>query len=283
MAKMSAIVKVLTEIANDPEGTQIYSYRDDFPDLWKFDSLPQVKTYVIVWDDIPPGKQDVVATSKYLTPIDWAVAFSLAVHDKATAGKTPVYPDLRILILDLNSHASNADSVRLVNQSQDRSVMSMPWVRLFRPLDADKLIDNLRGTDEVKSMKDAITTSDMGIISNVWAAFLTKPSTPGDHHAIANLIGPLLLLGDSATEDEHVKALRSLMRALKLILEGEKAPFPWVDWNDPIWSERLPRAKAADKLNLILIDDQYHQGWGQVLCQAVGAEYIRLLRQILRN
>lgn len=281
---MSEIVKVLEQIA--PTNIYIRSYRESFGYLWELDKLPQNKTYIIVWDDIPHReKNDVVATSKYLTPIDWAVAFSLAVHDKGTAEKKedgkPIYPDLRILILDLNSQSvSNADSVRFVNQSKDKGIMSMPWIRLYRPLDAEDFIKHLRSLGSVSSMKSDIEKSDMGIIRNVWAAFLTKPSTPGDQHAIANLVGPLLLMGDETGADHHTKALRSLMEALGLIPQKVKEEElkkvllskenPWITWD----TQKLEKVlKEEGKLNLILIDDQYHPGWGEVLCQAVGLEY----------
>lgn len=280
---MSEIVKVLNQVAPSAD---VRLYSESFENLWELDklvSVPQDKTYVIVWDDIPhKEKNDVVSTSKYLTPIDWAVAFSLAVHDKAAAEKKEdgkpksEYPDLRILILDLNSQSvSNADSVRFFKLSPQ----TMPWVRLYRPLDAEDFINNLRSPDAVSSMKDEIEKTDMGLIRNVWAAFLTKPSTPGDHHAIANLVGPLLLMGEDEKPDQHTKALRSLMKALGLIPQQSKGELlskgkPWIPWDDPKWAERLSRlTKDGGKLNLILIDDQWKTGWGEVLCKAVGAEY----------
>lgn len=318
---MSKIVDVLDQIVKGNEGIKIFSYRDKFATLWNLDE--KSSTIVIVWDDIPPRQQDVVATNKYLTPIDWAVAFSLAVHDAALKDdpKSPSYKDLRILILDLNSQSvSNADSVRLVKQSPYRSLMSMPWVRLYRPAvsnnpenkkpewDAVDLINNIKGIGDnnVPSLKESVEKEkpDMDLIRNIWAAFLTKPSTPGDHHAIANLVGPLLLMGkppvdvneqdqrvDGKKQDSHVEALRNLMKALGLIPnkakeEKSKAPGteqqedpllregpPWIKWDAPEWKQRLDKVlnKDGGKLNLILIDDQYQQGWGEVLCQAVGA------------
>lgn len=280
---MSKIVEVLTAIANDPEGTKVYSYRDKFVELWELDKLASYKTYIIVWDDIPPRQQDVVATSKYLTPIDWAVAFSLVVNDN----KNDDDKNVRILILDLNSQSvSNADSVRFFKLFPQ----TMPWVRLYRPLDAEDFIKHLRDLDAVPSMRSDLAKSDMALIRNVWAAFLTKPSTPGDHHALANLVGPLLLMGNDTGADDHTKALRSLMKALGLIPdkakeEKDKEPGteqkedpllrddnPWIRWDDPKWADRLNRlTKDGGKLNLVLIDDQYEQGWGEVLCKAVGA------------
>lgn len=298
---MSKVVQILEKIA--AKEAKIYSYRGQFGELWKLDELvstSQNNTLVIVWDEIPTSKRnDVIATSKYLTPIDWAVAFSLAIHRK-TSSKKLAYPFLKILILDLNSQsASNAGSVKLVNQFPKREVMSMPWIRLFRPFEAETFIKNIMnkatGDDEVPSMYEYANGNalDLSVMHNLWTASLTRLSTPGDHHAIANLVGPLLLSDEnSSTHDSHVKALANLMRALGLIAheiedengkkqeaEQKENPFlkdgnPWIKWDNTEWEKKLQRVvKNGGKLNILLVDDQYQLGWGKVLCHAVGANY----------
>ncbi len=290
VAKLDDITGNWTEGAG---GTAIFSYgtSQDFKSLWGLDSSEGLqgiadklylaegkRTIVIVWDGIPEGDTGEVITTRYLTPIDWAVAFSLSVHDKAIADKKAngkaEYPELRIIILDLNSHlVSNADGFRFLKQFPD----ALQWVKIVGPLQAEELIEDLRPpAKKLKSLKDGIEESDMDLIRRVWASNLTEPSAPGDHHAIANLVGPLLLLGESLIENENVKALKALVKTLKLIPEGKEEPFPWINWDDPAWSEKLKRVSGVDKLNLILIDDQYDQGWGQVLCRAVGAKYEKM-------
>ncbi len=89
----------------------IFSYQNenDFKNLWDLLDLeensleknfpPQSKV-VIIWDNIPSSKSyNYINTSKYLTPIDWAVGFSLAVNNRLN-DRTDTYPDVKILIFD---------------------------------------------------------------------------------------------------------------------------------------------------------------------------------------
>lgn len=281
--QMSINIDTWTKIIKQYDRSDIslytYSNKDDFEKLWNlFDSKPPItdrqKTFFIIWDGIPlrQRQQDRVNISKYLTPIDWAVAFSIYILDTVN-NQNLTCPDLRIIIFNVSSKSfTESDSLQYANHFPKRDIASMPWIRIFSPGDSNEgwnvedLFNDLTGNTDspVCSMKDfSKKKNDLGFLKNMWVAFLTRPSTPGDHHAIANLIGPLLLMGDNTGEDQHVNALRSLMKTLGLIPKKEKTEaFPWIKWGD-----------AEGKLNLILIDDQYHQGWGQVLCQAVGTEY----------
>ncbi|MBT6226180.1 MAG: hypothetical protein HOI47_05920, partial [Candidatus Scalindua sp.] len=115
---------------------QLYSYEDKghFKELWGFGSSLSNNTIVIVWDGIagtiPEGMPgSLVDTSQYLTPIDWAVGYSLSIKDGTEKGN---YPDLKILIYDSASDkVSRSDSVKFVYQSSNMDVMSMPWIRIF--------------------------------------------------------------------------------------------------------------------------------------------------------
>ena len=144
----------------------------------------------------------------------------------------------------------------------------------------------------MSSMEEAFRQKDreLDIIKGIWAASLTRPSTQGDHHAIANLVGPLLLT-EEKVGDLHVNALQALMRSIGLLpdhkegnaLEGNsenaKAQLgianSWIDWKCPEWKHKLTEllSKHGDKLNLILIDDMFQISWGKILCRAVGVDY----------
>lgn len=288
----------------------IFSYGKDFNHLWgigkakglsdlalALQDRKQPLTMVVVWDEIPSGNTGAVDTTKHLTPLDWAVALSLEIHNAVTLAKdktNQVYPDLRILILDLNSRfSSDAESVRFFRQFDNLHVKAMPWLHINTPTNDDpewntgniieNMIDPANSQNPVISMKKAFEEEkpDLSILCNIWRALLTRSSTPGDQHAIANLVGPLLLSGEENEYDPNVKALRSLMKALGLIPKGpESGPIEegilskdksWIDWKEePKWENKLGKGGS---LNLLLIDDQYPQGWGKVLSQAVGASY----------
>lgn len=278
--------------------TCVRSYRNEahFKELWDLLSLKPhqftelSKTYVIVWDGIPArtGQEDVVDTGKYLSPIDWAVAFSIYILD-SIGNKSTAYPDLKIIIFNLSSKSfTESNSLQYIDQFPKRDIISIPWIRIFSPGDGnqgwnmDALINDLTGNAEmpVCSMEYfSKKKSDLSLLKNMWAAFLTKPSSPGDHHALANLVGPLLLTKDNGS-DIHVTALSRLMKAIGLLPsgDGETALLTpndaWIAWKETPWKSCLERViQARTKLNCILVDDQHEQGWGRILCMALGVPF----------
>jgi hypothetical protein len=246
----------------DLKDIRIYLYKEknDFNALWDFPELSETvknqSAIVIVWDGIPEKKRaDYVDTGKYLTPVDWAVGFSLYSKNKSP----------KIIIIDALSNLSGSDSnLSIIPQI-------MPWV--FIP----KMNDILNCLCQLPKPE---TEADMGFIRNVWAARLTRPSDPGDHHAIANLVGPLLLTDEET--DSHITALRNLMAAVELLPKEDKkaesllkSNSPWINWHSSEWEEKLNGVLRTDtKLNLVLVDDMWFTaGWGKMLCWAVGATY----------
>jgi hypothetical protein len=277
---MGIFEEIKSEI-NNSETIELFSYKEDndFKKLWGFDPKLSNKTIVIVWDDIAGTKQkgetgSLVDTSKYLTPIDWAVGYSLSFYGEAKNVKEGIgeYPDLKILIVDSASDkASQSDSVKFVYQAPDKRIISMPWIGLYSKEKFEV------GIGSLPSMKESYKEKahDLDSIKRIWAASLTRPSTHGDHHAIANLVGPLLLM-EEVGGDLHVNALQALMRSIGLLPDHKEgnasdengeamlcAKNPWVDVEE----------YNSDKLKLILIDDMFQISWGKILCRAVGLDY----------
>ena len=341
-----------------------FSYKDHFRKLWDFHSIENIpeSTILIEWDGFPDKTQNfLVETDKYITPIDWAVGYSLYINSKCKESRA--YPDLRILIYDNGpDKVSHSDSVKFVYQSSNMDIMSMPWIRIFslkvpvssrnstalirllKNLDSDdeksknshqdssystsmsavftnirRLVNSFRGNvgarelslvnqttqtpnaehnteicdEPLPTMKEVFNNKkglDLNSIKGIWATSITRPSTPGDHHAIANLVGPLLLT-EEKDGDLHVNALQALMRSIGLLpdhkewnaskenSENAKAQLgignSWIDWKNPEWKYKLEGllSKSSDKLNLILIDDMFQSSWGKILCRAVGVDY----------
>src|SRR3990167_7742139 len=113
MQNKSPIYDVIKELVGDKY--EIYSYQNEanFKNLWEFNSSSDTKTMIVVWDGIPEKTlSSVVDTSKYLTPIDWAVGYSLSIKKRIEQN---TYPDLRILIFDDGSQSvSFSDSLKFV-------------------------------------------------------------------------------------------------------------------------------------------------------------------------
>ena len=287
MQNKSPIYDVIKELVGGKSQYEPYSYQNKahFKNLWEFNSSSGTKTMIVVWDGIPEKTSgSVVDTSKYLTPIDWAVGYSLYINNKRKGSGE--YPDLRIHIVDDGSQSvSHSDSLKFVYQYCNKEIVSMPWIRIFS-IDAfcrtledktpkswwKRIFSTKTPKETMPSMKEAFDkkTCDLDSIKGIWAASLTRPSTPGDHHAIANLVGPLLLMEEGG--DIHVNALQTLMRSIGFLPEkGENNDAlltkgnPWISWN--------PHKEGIKQLKLILVDDMFQMGWGKILCRGTGVDY----------
>jgi len=239
----------------------VFSYKEDFTALWDAVAGQEdpAATVVVVWDGIPGGGTGLVSTSRYLTPLDWAAAFALA--------RGNGQPE--ILIFDLASHeVPDADVLRMA----DLLPGLLPRVRRYTPLQAEEFVAAL-----TQSGSSSTDEGDLELVRRLWSANLTRTSRPDDHHALANLLGPQLLLGDSdGAKEPVVAALRTLMRSVGLLPAPEEKERQeskaWVDV-ETLLEER--EFIGEDGLRLVLLDDQWRDGWGEVLCRAVGVDYHR--------
>jgi len=259
MAENSPVYVAVEKVTGlfDLKDVKIFSYKKDFETLWSSlgtdgGELPQ--TAVVVWDGTPSGDSGPVNVRSYLTPLDWAVGLSL--------WKKGAFFNSRIIILDTGSeHMDGLECWR-------GNVELMPWVRVCRLGDRrDFICTLLDGFPTMKASFDNKKQPDMNFMRNLWSARLTRPSVAGDHHALANLIGPLLLTGTDV--HPHVKKLRNLTEAIGLLPKSEPKSGAWINLSE--WVSKL----GGKALNLILIDDMWwHAGWGKMLCSVVGATYV---------
>jgi len=147
-----AVIKNIIEHFQISNNTILYSYKCPlhFDFLWNLmGTLPLnpeniSKTFVIVWDGMPArnSQDDFANTSKYLTPIDWAIGLSLSVQMAITNHNEAQheYPDLKILIFTPEPQITlNTDAIRLVEQFPRRDIKYLPWVRIFSPGHKDKV------------------------------------------------------------------------------------------------------------------------------------------------
>jgi hypothetical protein len=313
----SPVLKAIEKIVElfDAKGSiGLYSYEkaDDFTDLWSMvqtktdgshEGPPSAKMLIVVWDGLParPDKSDSVDITRYITPIDWAVAFSLSVRERTKEGS---WPDLTISIVDAGGlSGSGSGTLTFFEHFERRTVKTMPWIRIFGPgketdvWGFDSLLFNIacaalppgrtfpfdiRPSELVRSMKGTLEYEKQGldVIKTYLAANLTRPSEPGDHHAIANIVGPLLLMKNELA-DPQVNALQILMRQLNLLPREEQTEAflspkkSWINLDTQPWKKALDDAfgDSEGPRDLILIDDMFPLGWGKMLCWGFGVEY----------
>jgi hypothetical protein len=261
---MSLIVDTLQQIGGAAgKRLEVFSYQESFASLWKMVATSaesgEPRTIVMVWDNIPKGNTGAVNTTRYLTPLDWLVAFCL----RQGAGAC----NWRFRILDLGSHlAGNANALVLLPLLEN-VLAGFSFYRLAR---APEFIDALLET-EGQTVAWDLTQNHLDLLRQIWTANLTRNCDSDDHHALFNLLGPQLLLKNPSQGKEiDVSALRILMETVGLLPQGVQGGAKLLDgtvsWIDPGIS-----CKSA--LRLILVDDQWRDGWGEVVCRAVGHSF----------
>jgi hypothetical protein len=294
----------------------ILSYRnpDDFAFLWNFwgdDGVENVsdqkgellpngeiikwasssndrRNIVVVWDGLPnPSTIGNVNLESYLTPFDWLVSFGFALSG---VDRSPVRTQIRIDIIDLVSTGRGlSESALLFRQLQSGPSAMLDGIRVY-----ELAADGMAEQDLRKFVEDSLSSSfgqdgrmsedtnlvdsvrNFGLLKRIWRARLLAPSDPRDRHAIANLLGPQLLISAmtswSATaifrESSCLAALLSLMRILGLFPSSrESVMAPWMGPDK--WKKYRFDAKGSAPV-FVLIDDMHHLGWADFLRLALG-------------
>ncbi len=268
---------------------RILSYRDDFTYLWALgdeEGLPrffnrndQDGVVVVIWDANGPETGSTVADlSKYLTPLDWVVWYSLTLADQSSLESIP-----RVFLLDLASNTvRRADSVQFFDLFPNRNPAWMPWLRIFRvvPTDRHQLGFKDLVLELCRSTHHGGTVPELEPLRRIWRGTFLKPTEPSDNHAIANLVGPSLFLRDEGSDPSR-QALEKFLRRLALLppLSGQHIldrRIPWIKWDQDPWKDRIDRLKMIEDraLHFLLVDDVAVQhGWGKTIALALGLDY----------
>jgi hypothetical protein len=249
---------------------EVHHYANALPTLWS-NGLPATSPIVIVWDRKSLGKSsDDRLLEKHLTPLDWALAWSL----KQADAKQPI-PS--IVIIDAtagNWKDTWAWSVR------HQLLADMPWVTLSAPIvrEDDKplykwtfskaAMDN-GGVDEdgvirkndrdawelcLNSGTDKPDPAPLERLNKLWIASLRLSD---EHHDVNNIITPLMLLQSPEILDSPTEKV--MLRRLQWT--GMRAPEPAMAAN-----EDLPAGNGVEKgkgriTRLVVLDDRVSRWW----------------------
>src|ERR1044072_2079055 len=243
------------------------------------------KNLFIVWDGVPkPSIVGNVYLGAYVTPYDWLIALALSLRDyQAALGAVR----LRVYIIVLVSGRDGTwESAQLFRQLLDGSKPFLPWVRVYWPSDGaltgrclhtlllDTIEPELFAQGAVGDEAGTGMNPDWRILRRTWAARMLAPSNPRDRHAIANLMGPQVLLASMtlwsanylAATSPCLAALLTLMRVLGLLPPGrEKISAPWIKPEG--WGRDWP---AVDGLAFVLMDDMADLGWKDFIRLSLG-------------
>lgn len=270
-----------------PGNVVVFNYGniEDFTSLWarnNTDGSPALlqricdsHAIIVVWDGRELGDVSSAPLLKqHLTPLDWALAFSLAV-----LAETRLETLAGIYIVDLTGQRHDEWAM----QMRHHLLAEMPWVTLHAPLVPDgavfrqsylPIVDapGQRGllTREgsgwrLLAPRKSLATcreriGDLQRTARQWVASLTQSR---DHHDVNNIIGPAILSRKDTSLDTLRSAFLNRLAWCGFDLEQAKGWTPW----DP-----LPAVKRLFNrtLTILIVDDQIHQGWGRFACRLFG-------------
>jgi len=258
--------------------TQVWSYEHDFDVLW----LPQQNTVdsfnrrqIILWARTPPGNCYPVNTDVFVSPLVWAVC---------SASRNPALKTHGVTIIDLSPEVHTNDP--LIDQIRAFRQASIPWLTFLQwhelvVEDVDSLRDVVLSTTRGGSHVQPSDDRAFDQLRQTLRFQLTDPSSRDERHAVSNLIGPMILLGraptlgsyqektNGARPADHLSAFKTILEVCGLIPKSDAAPL--ISAKEPGNSRPLCSLSNA---KIILLDDQWHQGWGEWVCQTLGLEYL---------
>jgi hypothetical protein len=240
------------------------------------------KTLIILWDGIPePANVGSVDLHNFVTPYDWAVAaaslLSREFQDDGGSQK------LRVMILHLDADkAGDSDAVQFLFNSTTGGSAELIWVCSYHLSGASpdagvfvELLSATLGGNEAEANHNAVQPNAVrwDLLKRLWAAKLLAPADPKDRHAIANLVGPQLLItamsnisGLRTIPAPGLTALIILTKCLGLVPQSAgQVAAPWV-----ITDGTPTRRVDFGGTKFVLVDDMYALGWEQFLRLALG-------------
>lgn len=254
---------------------RVVSYNACFASLWEAlaaenacsgesvpgDEKPTLSPHMfVVWDTTPiDGEYNPVPTNNYLSPVEWALCAKIHAGTRS---------DLRITILDANPDAH--ESNKLYGYVRKIKEEEIPWLRLASVRD---LVDAPAQFLKQLYSPGSSVPQDNGVLEELKRLerlVLTETGPDSDRHAISNIVGPIVLLGNEFSQGRlHAQPLKVLLGSVGLLStassgrQGEEATLEQIN-NQGL--ETLNRwVRANSPVNFILIDDQAHHGWAQWL------------------
>lgn len=260
---------------------------------------------VVVWDGTEDIGGSAFDVASHVTPYDWAAALSIALSDQCVTENDSSPPRIRFLIFNL---FSGREGRSFIERNLYGLQNLLPWLQDYRPVvergqgapevpdvlspddpdefrllrqawppwlrDADLLINDLMCPFGIRTMFEggSFQARHIGMLKDLWRQHLVRP---GDRHAIANLLGPLIL--GEALPETYRDTLRSAnstsVRGRQALLNVVRC-LGLVSSDDPNGREGARNQGAAPGLRLRLIDDQFDLGFHHILgfC-AFGSEY----------
>jgi hypothetical protein len=274
---MSSALKETISSMLGPD-SPVWSYERDFDALWSLqqDAVDSFNgRQIILWSQTPPGNCYPVDTDLFVSPVVWAIC---------AASRNPALKTHGVTIIDLSPDVHADDP--LVDQINAFRQDSIPWLKFLRwrdlvVEDIESLRDVVLGITSGHSHSQSADSRAFDHLRQTLRFHLTDPSSPDKRHAVSNLVGPMILLGkvpsllhhqentNGIKSADHLAAFKTVLEVCELIPKTKKSP-------TSTSAKQLDESRRSCSLvntRIILLDDQWHQGWGEWVCQTLGLEY----------
>ena len=260
----------------------IYSYSDDFFELWELDGHHLLRSFlegdfVIVFNDSWKRTGDLPEANRHLTPLDWAVWFSISrsEDDEVVGSEQKNTPTIILINNDVNKAQSTNDAERFWLMFPNKSVPAAPWIKMVpligRVGESCCLIQLLQ---LILDGKRSPERGNLSIIKQVWQSFFLRPTHPSDNHTLSNLLGVGVLTNDFGKSPTR-QALMKLMQTLDLLPKAKGwqqsriCPKAISEAGTALHTN-LPK-KARTKLRFLLVDDdQERHNWAGFVAKCLG-------------
>lgn len=229
-----------------------FDYQSDFDRLWE-SREPAGDCVLNWWEHHIDPEMGAITSYRFLTPLEWAAC--VAAECESEGRKAP-----RIVVCVPEPHRLRVENLPSWKFKETIMADSQGWLRVVTE-EADSI------TEETFEKLFADTKSE--VTPKQWLNWVWMEMQQGggeDNHALANAVGPLLLMGHELKEpSSHQKALLRLFRTMGVLTERttEEAP-----------EHPLPVVRGQ---RWVLVDDQARQGWDrwlEIKAAKCGAELV---------
>lgn len=283
-----------------------YSNPLHFDALWSAienGALANVGKVLVVWSRTPLDESlTPINTAEHLSPLHWAACAAKETHEDQ--------PPIQVAVLDLNPAAHQNEYLHKLVRSLERG--RLRWLRLlqaaelFGELSSEGTFQAYAAVGDGETLKKRLFPQMKASQRNISPDLLrdrireklTSPSSPDDRHAIANIVGPMVLMNGAKISNiiagdcryvepgfainaqplpgrnvsaDHRLSLDAILRTIGLLPQNSCDLWQEISSElQRVRSHEEHTKKIADlvkrlpeKLNLrvTLVDDQWHHGW----------------------
>lgn len=259
----------------------IFSYEDDFSQLWGIDQrgaepaipLDTDDVVVVIRERANGPVTDLPEAGRYLTVRDWAVWLCLS---RWHSGRKNIPSIILVDATPVSRTSGNCHADRFFQMFADCRVPDLPWIKTVPVVNSPGqpccLLQLIEAVQSIVS--EALIPKDLSLVQQLWQSFFLHPSRPSDNHALANLLGAGLLtgqIGGSPVRQALAKHLQNLNLIPRSIDRQSATSDEHIIVRTATEIHGRLSGEARKKLHFFLVDDdQRRHNWASFVAQNLG-------------